>query len=885
MPCDTRCLTVNNEYSNCINFIEQLLNGPNCNCFIGAGDYNTSFSRHTGQTYCLNDFMSRNELSVSWDHPSAIKGDTYCNLALNHFSCIDHFIVSQNVFDCILSHHVICQVENPSTHNIVSLSLDICIHHSTLLPKPKMLHNIPCNWSKASPEDINRYTQILNNKLNVIAVPDCMYCTNCHCRNVEHRRSIDLFCQSVIECCISASKQSIPTAGPNVRKTVPGWTEQVAPEKETSLFWHWLWLEAGKPNTGYVYNIMKRTRHKYHYAVRCCKKKKLNNQKIKLAENISDPKEFWKELKKLNPANKITTETMDNVNGNENITNILYDKYKTLYNSVPTSDHELSDIRSIVDSGMNSEEVNRYQVTPVIIEQCIKQLKSGKNDGNCGFNSNHLINGGIRLHTILSLLFNVMLMHGYNAKELIVSSIISIPKDLKSSLCKSDNYRGISLFNSICKVFDYVIMYICGDILQSSDMQFGFKQNHSTVLCSLVYKEVISHYLHSGSNVYSCLLDASKAFDRIHFGKLFRLLLERQVPFCVTRLVLDAYTRQMSRVFWNNLYSAYFSVSNGVKQGGVLSPTLFNIYIDRLLLLLEKSGYGCHLNNTYIGAVAYADDVTLSCPSRRGLNRMLELCCSYAMSNDIMFNTKKTVCIKYGEPVTENEHVYFSDVSLAWHDNVRHLGNYFDTNISDLTDSRFKCSAFIGYVNKLMSNFGYLQPDILGNLFKTYCCSYYGSFLWQYNSAGFTKYCTEWNKAVRQIYSLPYNSHRWLLGPLLDQSHIKFQLYVRDIKLLYKMYYCVNNKIVKQCLNNAIHNSNTVIGYKLAYFREEFDVELFICDINTCLKYVRPASLSVEQQALVDCLHVLTLTKSNELTVPGFQMDELNDIIDFISTS
>ena len=97
--------------------------------------------------------------------------------------------------------------------------------------------------------------------------------------------------------------------------------------------------------------------------------------------------------------------------------------------------------------------INRFRITPFIIEQCIIQLKTGKHDGSEGFNSNHLINGGHRLHVFLSLLFNCMIVHGHIPKDLLVSTIISIPKDMRASLCKSDNYRGISLFNAICKVF------------------------------------------------------------------------------------------------------------------------------------------------------------------------------------------------------------------------------------------------------------------------------------------------------------------------------------------------------------------------------------------------------------------------------------------------
>ena len=107
-----------------------------------------------------------------------------------------------------------------------------------------------------------------------------------------------------------------------------------------------------------------------------------------------------------------------------------------MYNSVPTNNSELTVIPDVVHRGISYAEFNRFRITPFIIGQRIIQLKTRKDDGSEGFNSN-------------------------------------------------------------------LIMYICDDFVYTSEMQFGFKQNNSPVLCSIVYKEVVSNYLQNGSTVYS----------------------------------------------------------------------------------------------------------------------------------------------------------------------------------------------------------------------------------------------------------------------------------------------------------------------------------------------------------------------------------------------
>lgn len=235
-----------------------------------------------------------------------------------------------------------------------------------------------------------------------------------------------------------------------------------------------------------------------------------------------------------------------------------------------------------------------------------------------------------------------------------------------------------------------------------------------------------------------------------------------------------------------------------------------------------------------MGALSYADDITLSSPSLQGLNCMLSICNEFAHDNFLVFNTKKTVCIKYGESIKQCECAFIDGVKLTWQQDVRHLGNYFNTYLDSSIDSNKKCSYFIGYFNKLYSNFMHVQPDTLSNLFKSYCCSYYGSFLWKYNSNGFLRCCTQWNKAVRCMYNLPYNAHRWILGPLIGQPHISQQLHIRDIKFIYRMLDCPNS-IVKQCVNMASRTADSLIGYKLAYYRYKYGFDLMECNQKKAL--------------------------------------------------
>jgi len=162
----------------------------------------------------------------------------------------------------------------------------------------------------------------------------------------------------------------------------------------------------------------------------------------------------------------------------------------------------------------------------------------------------------------------------------------------------------------------------------------------------MIVKEVIAYYTSCNTSVHCVLLDSSKAFDKIHYGKLFKLLLDRDIPPHVIRVSLNLYTNQQIRVLWNGEYSNCFQVKSGVKQGAIVSPILFCVYLDMLLTELKKADLGCFIGTWIAAALAYADDLILITPSARAMQSMLAICDKFATEYCVTFNKTKSKCIR-----------------------------------------------------------------------------------------------------------------------------------------------------------------------------------------------------------------------------------------------
>ncbi len=135
-------------------------------------------------------------------------------------------------------------------------------------------------------------------------------------------------------------------------------------------------------------------------------------------------------------------------------------------------------------------------------------------------------------------------------------------------------------------------------------------------------------------------------------------------------------------------HSQYFNVSNGVKQGGVISPILFCIYMDGLLNELANNGVGYYIGGVFAGVTGYADYLTLLTPSVNALKILATICEQYAKKFDVLFNRKKSLliiykCIKSQPP---NPGIVINNARVPRVDKVILLGHYMCEDI-------YKCNA------------------------------------------------------------------------------------------------------------------------------------------------------------------------------------------------
>ena len=252
----------------------------------------------------------------------------------------------------------------------------------------------------------------------------------------------------------------------------------------------------------------------------------------------------------------------------------------------------------------------------------------------------------------------------------------------------------------------------------------------------------------------------TKAFNRVNHSKLFTILIDRKVPTYLVRLLYFWYSEQLVCVKWGEETSKYFKCTNGVYQGGTLSPLLFNVYFDHVSSKLNDIHVGCLLGSRILNHLLYADDLVLVSPSATGLQKLINCCVHYGHLLDIRFNEAKTKTMHVYSSSDKKCKVPFPDMLMnaSYIEQVscyKYLGCYITSELNDDKDILRQISSNYAKGNMLLRNFRLCSTEVKKTLFKSYLCNMYCSTLW----SSYTKRCysklTSYNNAFRFLLDYP----------------------------------------------------------------------------------------------------------------------------------
>ena len=592
-----------------------------------------------------------------------------------------------------------------------------------------MINIVILNMS-ANEIDKQQYNIETEKIASTIIIPtDALLCKNTNC--TKHCDDIDTFYAAIISALKLSANRCIPsTTVSNKGYIVPGWNEYVKEHHlhaKDALKW---WNLNNRPRYGPIYDSMRTSKAHFKYALRFAKNQEETAKADALARDLihKDVDDFWKTVYKMNTSSNIQANVIDCITGPDNIADYWRQHFQKILNS---NDCDISLKSNIMRKFEGIQHNPEMVVSTNCVSQIVDNLECGKSAGPDGICAEYLKFSNDKISILLALCFAVCLSHGYLPTALIETTIVPIVKNKSGNLSDSNNYRPIALATIVSKILESVILIKCGEYLTSSDNQFGFKSCHSTDLCIYALKEFIEYYKNRGTTVYVTFLDASKAFDRLNYWLLFDKLLKKHVPLFIIKLLCFWYTHQTMFVRWGDTISTQFTVANGVKQGGVISPILFNVYMDDLSTALNSSGIGGYLGRAFINHLCYADDLCIITLSSSGMQQLLNICQSYAIKQQLLYNGSKsfTLCFKSKAIKIKQPSFFLNELEIPMVEHCRYLGITISTKNSDLDIKRQMRKIHVN-ANLLLRKFSRCSVEVKCYLFKTYCSNLYCAPMW-----------------------------------------------------------------------------------------------------------------------------------------------------------
>lgn len=311
-------------------------------------------------------------------------------------------------------------------------------------------------------------------------------------------------------------------------------------------------------------------------------------------------------------------------------------------------------INSTENNAQYEDQVQKIQVEEVI--KVVKKLKGGKAAGYDGIAPEMIKNLGVKGLEGITKLFNKMWEEEKIPKDWEIGVLLPIYKKGDRRDCA--NYRGITLLSIIAKIYESVLeMKLKVEIEnQLEDSQCGFRRGRGTQDHIFVIKQLIEKF--TAEKIFVVFIDIEKAFDSVPRAVIWNSLKKRKINEKLSKCIKSVYNNTRNIVRTGNLESKEFVTKEGLRQGGVLSPTLFNLVMDDIVKevkgKVKKLQVGFrNMKRVEISESIFADDLVIYAKSNQDLQFNLETWKNSLESINLRINEKKSKVMVIGKKTTD----------------------------------------------------------------------------------------------------------------------------------------------------------------------------------------------------------------------------------------
>ena len=439
-----------------------------------------------------------------------------------------------------------------------------------------------------------------------------------------------------------------------------------------------------------------------------------------LLRNRNDSKKFWSAIKRVRPreSNQIT---------------ITLDEWREHFEGVlgqcsMTTNTDVGEVRDEQLDDICIEDLDE-DITVLEVKRAIKMLKPNKSPGLDDITSEFIKSAEPIISPFLVKLFNQIYDTGTFPQEWGKSIIIPLFKSGDKN--NPGNYRGISLLSILSKVFTSILnnrLYrwaennhkICPE-------QAGFRQNYGTcdqifTLISMIKKSAFGC---KKGKLYVAFIDYLKAFDSVDRESLWLVLTKIKTSAKMLRMLQGIYSSVQACVKWGLEASSFFDCPVGVKQGCMLSPLIFSLFVNDVSEFVTKHGkHGVQLlpGLQEIFLLLFADDICLISTTPAGLQNQLNNLEKASSSLGLMVNLKKTkiMVFRRGGHLAKSEKWYYQGKEIEIVNSYKYLGFTLTTKLSfeiALEELAGRAKAGVVEIMKIMWSLGHMDLSVFFKLF------------------------------------------------------------------------------------------------------------------------------------------------------------------------